>query len=71
MIPRLDLDPPPSRQYVTTDQAAQACRVRADLVRQWAKRGHIKPAGRAYGRPIYLLSDVLRHWSATRRDSAA
>lgn len=72
MIPNLDLEPPPSRTHVTTDQAAERLGVSARTVRRWVSRDGLRPAGRHEGRPVYLLSDVLKAWAAaTRRNSAA
>jgi excisionase family DNA binding protein len=70
VIPRLDFDPPPSQQFVTTDQAADLLRVKPTTVRQWASRGRIAAVGRAHGRPVYRLADVLRQWSSTTRRAA-
>lgn len=70
MIPRLDLGLPPSQQHVTTDEAAALIHVPAGTVRQWASRGRITATGKAHGRPVYLLAEVLAYWSATRRSAA-
>lgn len=53
---------------VSTAEAATECGVEAATVRQWVKRGHLRPADiDTSGRPLYRLIDVLRAARDTRQ----
>lgn len=48
--------------------SAGAAAVTPSAVRQWARRGHLAPAGLDHrGRPLYASADVARAEAATRR----
>lgn len=53
---------------LTTNQAADLARVAPHVIRQWKRRGWLKPIGHSAvnGRPRYLGIDVLRAEARTR-----
>lgn len=66
----LDLVPESLDNLVSTREAADICNVSCDLIRKWAHRGQLEPAGiDDFGRPLYKLIDVLR-CSRDRRNNA-
>ncbi|WP_327403840.1 helix-turn-helix domain-containing protein [Streptomyces sp. NBC_01288] len=44
---------------LTTSQAAMACGVKPDTIRDWVRRGVLKRAGGSPRRPIYRVDDIL------------
>lgn len=56
-----DLDVNLHDDLLTVSEAATACHVTEDQIRQWKSRGHLQPAGLTEaGRPLFRGIDVLR-----------
>lgn len=60
-------------RLLTTTEAAQAAHRRPGTIRQWVRRGYLKPfTTDTHGRPLYLELDVLLAERDTRnRDTRA
>ena len=62
--------PLPTDQAVllTTDEAAEHLGVKPVTIRQWVRRGHLKPAGRmpAGGPSVYRIEDLVAADEKTR-----
>ncbi|HEY8973695.1 MAG TPA: MerR family transcriptional regulator [Burkholderiaceae bacterium] len=64
----LDADPDdPEQRLLTTAEAAAAAHVDEARIRDWARRGLIKPVATPNGQPVYRELDVLAVEAATRR----
>ena len=57
MGPMEYLSLPPGQ--LTTSQAATACGVKPDTIRDWVRRGILRRSGGSPRRPIYRVEDVL------------
>lgn len=44
---------------LTTKQAAMACGVKPDTIRDWVRRGVLKRSGGSPRRPIFRVEDVM------------
>jgi predicted site-specific integrase-resolvase len=56
-----------SRDYVSTDQAADLAGVPEGTIRSWASRGKLAAVGTVNGVRYYVAAEVMRVEAATRR----
>ncbi len=56
-----------SRDYVSTDQAAELAGVPEGTIRSWASRGKLATVGTVNGVRYYVAAEVMRVEAATRR----
>lgn len=58
----------PQEVYLTTAQAAELCGVSEACIRQWVKREHLVPVGRAsHGQMLFTQLDVAKAEYKTRK----